>query len=129
MWKFELNWSSKLRLATSICEIIIMKEKKTAVSHKLCAFRWLEFQSLSLGLEFNSNILVRHIIFFLQKLRKFSRGCFVLSSAFNCSLPNKLLCWHFLGSKYQLCTVPLRCLNQSSPSSSSVASYQRLNDV
>ena len=56
LWKFGLNHlSSKLRENNM--------EEKTPLSHKLCAFRWLEVEPIW-GPEFNSNILVRNYFFF-----------------------------------------------------------------
>ena len=82
LWKFELNWLSKLRENNG--------KKNTLVAQVGC-FQMPWIRDLSWGLQFNSNILVRNYLF-SQKLcylrgNRFSQF-FILSTALHCSLPS-----------------------------------------
>ena len=78
LWKFELNWSSKLREKNG--------RKKTPLSHKLCAFRCLEFETLA---EVSISIQI-----FYWEVTSFSKAMLLQRTALYCSLPSKFLCEH-----------------------------------
>ena len=86
LWKFELDWSSKLRDN--------YERKKHPCHTKLCAFRCLISRPQILNLRSQNQI--RGKLLLSRKLRHF-RGsrfsqCFILSTSPHYSLPSKVLC-------------------------------------
>ena len=86
LWKFELNWSSKLQDNN--------ERKKYRCHMKLCAFRCLISRPQILNLR--SRNQVRGKLLLSRKLHHF-RGsrfsqCFILSTAPHYLLPSKVLC-------------------------------------
>ena len=86
LWKFELNWSSKLRDNN--------ERKKTHCHTKLCAFRCLISRPQILQLRSRNQIrrkllLSRKLHFFRES--RFSQ-CFILSTSPHYSLPSEVLC-------------------------------------
>ena len=86
LWKFKLNWSSKLRDNN--------ERKKHPCHMKLCAFRCLISRPQILNMKSRNRILGKLLL--SRKLRHFRGSCFsqfyILSTSPHYSSPSKVLC-------------------------------------
>ena len=97
LWKFELNWSSKLRDNNE-------RKKKHPCHTKLCAFRWLISRPQFLNLRSRNQI--RGKLLFSRKL------CHFRGSRFSqCLLPSTSFLLIIILSNNQKCPLPLRMIS------------------
>ena len=88
LWKFELNWSSKLRDMNEI--------KKTPLSHEVVCFHMLDFETSNSKLEVSKSKSWK-ITFFLKttslQREPFLTIFYTINLSPLYSLPSEVLCW------------------------------------